>query len=62
MEIKIIDTNLWSISHRNWYKNKDDVILGQIFLKKERKLSYLSYKLLYTLSIEKNVDFVWIIY
>ena len=30
------------------------------FSGKETKLSYLSYKLVYTLSIEENVHFVWI--
>jgi hypothetical protein len=35
---------------------------ARLLLGKETKLSYLSYKLLYTLSIEENVHFVWIKY
>jgi hypothetical protein len=35
---------------------------ARLLLGKETKLSYLSYKLLYTLSIEDNVHFVWIKY
>jgi hypothetical protein len=34
----------------------------RLILGKETKLSYLSYKLLYTLSIEENVHFGWIKY
>ena len=33
---------------------------ARLLLGKETKLSYLSYKLLFTLSIEDNVHFVWI--
>jgi hypothetical protein len=35
---------------------------ARLLLGKETKLSYLSYKRLYTLSIEENVHFVWIKY
>jgi hypothetical protein len=35
---------------------------ARLLLGKETKLSYLSYKLLYTLSIEENVHSVWIKY
>jgi len=35
---------------------------ARLLLGKEIKLSYLSYKLLCTLSIEENVHFVWIKY
>ena len=35
---------------------------ARLLLGKETKLSYLSYKLLYTLYIEENVHFVWIKY
>ena len=33
---------------------------ARLLLGKETKFSNLSYKLLYTLSIEKNADFAWI--
>ena len=46
IEIKIRMVSFWPI-----------LLLG-----KETKLSYLSYKLLCTLSIEENVHFVWIKY
>jgi hypothetical protein len=35
---------------------------ARLLLGNKTKLSYLSYKLLYTLSIEENVHFVWIKY
>ena len=46
IDIKIRMVSFWPIS----------------LLKKETKLSYLSYKLLCTLSIEEKVHFVWIKY
>ena len=69
IEINIIDTklyDLWGTGAISYIEIDIKIRMmsfwARLLLGKETKLSYLSYKLLYTLSIEENVHFVWIKY